>query len=154
MLLSTHPVVSDSEGTLPSMPFLRNKYISADLGELTLVVTHFHFLFPTIRLRQYAALTKLFSNTPAIVMGDFNSGPSKRESKPFRKAGWASVFPGPTFPSSKPTKIFDGFWFSPALEEWSKQSEASVVLGDDPDPASDHLGIILQTADCLGKSGD
>ncbi len=146
LLVSTLPVQAHEHGKLPSLIFFRNNYLAFQIDGTWVVTTHLHFLFSFIRKSQFKKLTKLFGGRPVLMMGDFNTGPNSSESKPFRKAGWLSIFDGPTFPAEKPKDVFDGFWFSDDLKKRVQGASMRKVFekaSQEHEPPSDHLGVAL-----------
>jgi len=143
LVISGRPVHGVEEGKLPSMPFLRNKYLGVQLDGQWVVVTHLHFLLPQIRQFQAHKLVKLWSGRPVLLLGDFNTSGDAWELGRFAKRGWSSYFPGKTFPSDKPKKVFDGFLLSPELAARVESAAARRIFEGLADPPSDHLAVGL-----------
>lgn len=129
-------------GKLPAVPTLENMYVGMEIDDMNFITTHLHFALPQIRRRQYEVLRK-FTQTKTIIFGDMNSNPKNPETMPFKKDGWFPVYSGPTYPSDKPSKTFDGFWLSPSLKKKVSSIKVERLFVDADTQPSDHLGIFM-----------
>lgn len=143
LIISRMEAKQKTEGSLPSLKFFENKFLGLKIGDTWFVTTHLHFALPSIRSAQYEVLNQAFQNSRTIVFGDMNSHPGNREARIFLTAGWKSFFNGPTYPSSDPDKIFDGFWVTGPLADSVKSAKVDILFSEYNDPPSDHLGIYL-----------
>lgn len=144
LIISKKEVLNSLEAALPSVPSLENRILAIELREGWAITTHLHFAIPLIRKNQYKKISDMFSNKNAIIFGDMNSNPDNYETKLFHEEGWISFFPGATYPSDKPSKIFDGFWASQGFSSQIASSSSEIIFeGHDPQP-SDHLGVFLK----------
>lgn len=144
LIISKKDVLRSEESWLPSMKFFENKYLAIETEDFWAVTTHFHFALPQIRERQYKFVSKKFSDKKVIIFGDMNSNPDDNETKVMHELNWTPHYGGPTYPASKPTKTFDGFWASQSFSEMFQNIEFEILFqGVEPEP-SDHLGIWLE----------
>lgn len=129
-------------GKLPAVPTLENMYLGLEIDGISFITTHFHFALPHIRRKQYEALSS-FTPQKTIVFGDMNSNPGNSEALPFIKDGWMPVYGGPTYPSHKPSKTFDGFWLSPAMKTAVTNVKIERLFLNAKTQPSDHLGLLM-----------
>lgn len=144
LIITKHEVSSDIIESLPSMKFFENGFIAIKIENTWFINTHLHFALPQIRSKQYARISDVFSSKKAILMGDLNSNPLDKESLVMKKNKWSSFYNGPTYPSHKPEKTFDGFWTSNSLSSQIRQSDMRILFAGLDDQPSDHLGIWLE----------
>lgn len=143
LIISKHASIKADSGNLPSPPFLRNGYVSFQIGEYRFLTTHLHFALSSFRRSQYEFIRKKFSDENVIIFGDLNSNPDDSETAVLKKASWVPFFDGPTFPSDNPTKTFDGFWMTRKFHDEIMATTIERVFLNQRSQPSDHLGIHL-----------
>lgn len=143
LLISKHKADETKAGYLPSVTMLRNGYVSFRIGKLWFLTTHLHFALPMIRKNQYTSINKDFGKYPTVIFGDLNSNPADGETNVLKSAGWNSFFDGPSFPSDKPEKTFDGFWMSETFHEEVLATTIETHFVNAPVQPSDHLAVSL-----------
>jgi endonuclease/exonuclease/phosphatase family metal-dependent hydrolase len=62
LLMSRHEATETKKGNLPSVPLLRNGYVTMKIGSRWFLTTHLHFALPMVRERQFAAIQEAFGN--------------------------------------------------------------------------------------------
>lgn len=144
LIITKLDVKNVEESWLPSMKFFENKYLAIEVDGFWAITSHLHFALPQIREKQFNVVAKKFSDKSAIIFGDMNSNPKDSETSIMKKNGWVSYFGGPTYPSEKPSKTFDGFWSTSKFHRSVESFEFEILFKDEVNPPSDHLGIWLE----------
>jgi endonuclease/exonuclease/phosphatase family metal-dependent hydrolase len=144
LILSRHDREEVLKGELPGVSFLRNGYVAIRLGDFWFLTSHLHFALPMIRKSQYKFIDQKFGQMKAIIFGDLNSNPESGETGVLKIAGWESYFDGPTYPSSDPTKTFDGLWMTESFHNEVLSTAMDRHFMNVRNQPSDHLGISLQ----------
>lgn len=144
VIMSKEKAEAIESGLLPPSP-LQRAYVSIKVQNIFFVNTHLEHLDPKYRKEEINFLIKNFAARPHIIMGDLNSNPKNQEQRAFFDSGYTPFFTGPTYPSTKPTMTFDGFWVS---QEVSKQPVANTarVFEQSYDGLflSDHTGVLFK----------
>lgn len=143
LIISKHEATSSDGRLIPGVKFFENGYAALEINGVWFVTTHLHFALPQIRSAQYKTLSSLFSEKNAVIFGDMNSNPTNRETGIFHEENWTPFYAGPTYPSDKPTKTFDGFWITKSFAQYIKSHEIRRLFVDAQTQPSDHLGIDL-----------
>lgn len=144
LIISKHVVTNSLDESLPGIKFFENRILAIEINNIWFINTHLHFAFPQVRTRQYRKISRLFKDKNALLMGDLNSNSSDEESNLMKKDNWKDYYNGPTFPSHKPDKTFDGFWTTATLTSQIQKYEMKRLFLDEVNPPSDHLGILLE----------
>lgn len=144
LVITRHEVSATIDEDLPSLKFFENRLLAIEIDGTWFVNTHLHFALPQIRTQQYKKISKLFSDKSALLMGDLNSNSGNGESKILKTNNWKDYFNGPTYPSHKPSKTFDGFWTSSLFTKNILKFDMTRLFVDAVNPPSDHLGVMLE----------
>lgn len=111
-----HQLSGEAEAALPPGGVaLPRAAISADVGPVRFVATHFHHLSGGADVRSVEATALVdFANQaneePVVVAGDFNAVPAEECFRILERAGWTNAGAAdatPTYPSREPTRRID-----------------------------------------------
>lgn len=146
LVIATSRKIQDIKyGTLSYSPLLRG-FLSLKISNLWITNTHLTHTSSSngYRRAQACDLAKIFNTKQAIIIGDFNAPPKSNDFSCFLKNGFKSIFPFPTYPSSRPQIKYDGLWTSSFFDFklnikkiFSKPILNSTYI-------SDHIGFIIE----------
>ena len=141
-ILSKHKASDQDYGDLPTSP-LNRSFVSLTIGEVNIVNTHLSHISSEYRRDQINFLVKKYKDTNSILVGDFNSSPTKVEHMGLHMNNFTPTFPGNTYPASRPTFIYDGFWQSQAIAKKFQTIDQGLLFNQRFEGyyLSDHLGV-------------
>lgn len=141
-ILSKRPIVSSKIHRLPFKPGHEPRVLlEADLGNLTVFVTHLSSKDGEDRLRQSARALEIVGQTkgPVVLLGDFNATAEEPPIRIVAEAGFtdAGAAAGPTFNASRPRRRID-FIFVRGAEPLGARVLDTCMGGDPLVHPSDH----------------
>lgn len=147
MVISRRPTEETYKGLLPKSP-LQRAYVALKIDGIWFVNVHLEHNNDNAKYRaeQVMFLIEKFKNQPHMIMGDYNSSTTSPEQAPFAKKGYASYFPGLTYPASNASISIDGFWLSPQLRPLLTNERSEIILKERymGTYLSDHFAVEFQ----------